>query len=78
MIKEEIKKILCVPKNDPMWNYIETVEQVPPHLFKEITNFFQTYKNLEEKRVKVIGWKDLETAVTILQEAKDRYIEQKK
>ncbi|AKB44946.1 MAG: inorganic diphosphatase [Methanosarcina vacuolata] len=72
------QKILCVPKNDPMWNYIETVEQVPPHLFKEITNFFQTYKNLEEKRVKVIGWKDLETAVAVLQEAKDRYLEQKK
>ncbi len=72
------QKILCVPKSDPLWNYIETVDQVPPHLLKEITHFFQTYKNLENKRVNVIGWKGLETAVTILQEAKSRYIEQKK
>lgn len=65
-------KILCVPKNDPLWNYIETIEQVPPHLLREITHFFETYKNLEDKKVKVIGWKDRETAVTVLQEAKSR------
>jgi inorganic pyrophosphatase len=72
------QKILCVPKNDPLWNYIETIHQIPPHLLKVITNFFETYKNLEDKRVKVIGWKDFETAVTVLQEAKSRYIEQNK
>jgi len=72
------QKILCVPKNDPLWNYIETIDQIPPHLLKVITNFFETYKNLEHKRVTVIGWKDFETAVTILQEAKARYIEQNK
>ncbi|KKG07485.1 inorganic diphosphatase [Methanosarcina sp. 2.H.A.1B.4] len=72
------QKILCVPKNDPLWNHIEAIDQVPPHLLKEITHFFQTYKNLEDKQVKVIGWKDLKTAVDILQEAKSRYIEQNK
>jgi len=72
------QKILCVPKNDPLWNYIESVDQIPPHLLKVITNFFETYKNLEDKRVKVIGWKDFETAVNVLQEAKSRYIEQNK
>ena len=72
------QKILCVPKSDPLWNYIETIDQVPPHLLKEITHFFQTYKNLENKHVNVIGWKGLKTAVTILQEAKSRYIEQNK
>lgn len=72
------QKILCVPKNDPMWNYIESVDQVPPHLFREITHFFQTYKNLKKEQVKVMGWKSLETVFNVLQEAKDRYIEQKK
>ena len=59
------QKILCVRKNDPLWNYIESVDQIPPHLLKVITNFFETYKNLEDKRVKVIGWKDFETAVNV-------------
>jgi inorganic pyrophosphatase len=72
------QKILCIPMTDPLWNYIETIEQTPPHLLKEITHFFQTYKNLEGKLVKVIGWEGLESAVNILQEAKSRYIEQSK
>jgi inorganic pyrophosphatase len=72
------QKILCVPKNDPMWNFIETVDQVPPHLYREITHFFQNYKGLENKQVKVIGWESLETAINVLKEAKDRYIETQK
>ena len=72
------EKILCVPMSDPLWNYIETIEQIPPHLLKEIIHFFETYKDLENKHVTIIGWEGLETAVNILQEAKSRYIEQNK
>jgi inorganic pyrophosphatase len=72
------EKILCVPKSDPLWNYIEIIEQVPPHLLKEITHFFETYKNLENKHVEIIGWKGLKEAVIILEEAKSRYNEQNK
>jgi inorganic pyrophosphatase len=78
MIKGRDEKILCVPKRDPLWNYIKTIKQVPPHLLKEITHFFETYKNLERKDVVVHGWKDLEEALRVIQEAKDRYIEQNK
>ncbi len=70
------EKILCVPETDPLWNYIETLEQVPPHLLKEITHFFETYKNLENKQVQIFGWQGLEEAVNVLKEAKSRYIEQ--
>jgi inorganic pyrophosphatase len=72
------QKILCVPRSDPLWNYIKTIEQVPPHLLKEITHFFETYKNLEGKNVMVFGWKGLEPAVYILEDAKSRYAEQNK
>jgi inorganic pyrophosphatase len=77
-VKGRDEKILCVPKNDPLWNYIETIEQVPPHLLKEITNFFETYKILEDKHVVIIGWEGLEIAVNILQEAKSRFVEKDK
>ncbi len=72
------EKILCVPESDPLWNHIESIEQVPPHLLKEIPHFFETYKHLEHKHVKIIGWDGLETAEKVLQEAKSRYREQKK
>lgn len=72
------EKILCVPKTDPLWNFIETIDQVPPHLLKEITHFFETYKNLENKYVRIIGWKGIEEAVTTLEEAKSRYLAKKR
>ncbi|WP_292464952.1 inorganic diphosphatase [Methanolobus sp.] len=72
------EKILCVPESDPLWNHIESIEQVPPHLLKEIPHFFETYKHLEHKHVKIIGWDGLETAERVIQEAKSRYIRQKK
>ncbi|WP_440954398.1 inorganic diphosphatase [Methanosarcina sp. Mfa9] len=72
------EKILCVPVNDPQWNYIETIEQVPPHLLKEITHFFSNYKSMEGKQVDVFGWKGLDTAFKTLKEAKARHLEQNK
>ena len=71
------EKILCVPESDPLWIHIETIDQVPPHLLKEITHFFDTYKNLENKDVDIIGWKSLENAISIIKEAKSRHINQK-
>jgi inorganic pyrophosphatase len=72
------EKILCVPESDPLWNHIESIDQVPPHLLKEIPHFFETYKHLEHKHVKIIGWEGLKTAMKVLQEAKSRYREQNK
>ncbi|TGC09815.1 inorganic diphosphatase [Methanolobus halotolerans] len=69
------EKILCVPETDPLWNHILTIEQVPPHLLKEITHFFETYKNLENKHVVIFGWEGFEAAVNVLREAKCRYVE---
>ncbi len=77
IITEEIRKY-CVFQNDPLLDFIETVDQVPPYILKEITHFFEIYKNLEGKSVTVIGWKSLKEAVNILNETKFRYLEQKK
>ena len=50
------EKILCVPIADPMWNEIESLDQVPSHLLREIEHFFKIYKELEEKKTGVEGW----------------------
>ncbi len=67
------EKILCVPINDPMWNQIESLEQVPQHLKKEIGHFFDVYKELEEKKTGIEGWEDREAAIRIVREAQDRF-----
>ncbi|NLM22190.1 MAG: inorganic diphosphatase [Peptococcaceae bacterium] len=71
--KGEDEKILCVPKNDPLWNYIESLEDVPPHLLREIEHFFDVYKDLEEKEVTIEGWRDKEEAIKVIRVARERY-----
>lgn len=67
------EKILCVPVNDPLWNYIHKLSDVPPHLLKEIEHFFKVYKDLEKKKTGVEGWRDLAFALKIIQESRERY-----
>jgi inorganic pyrophosphatase len=71
------EKILCVPVADPLWNHIQTLEDVPPHLLKEIKHFFSVYKDLEEKKTGVEGWEmDRSQALKIIARAQQRYCEQ--
>ena len=66
-------KILCVPIQDPLWNYIENLSNAPPHLLKEIEHFFSIYKDQEGKRTEIQGWEGQESAARIIHEAKQRY-----
>ena len=67
------EKILCVPIEDPLWNHIETLNDVNPHYLKEIEHFFKIYKDLEKKNTGVEGWRGLSAALKIIKEAKQRY-----
>jgi inorganic pyrophosphatase len=66
------EKILCVPLHDPLWNHIESLDGVPPHLLKEIEHFFAIYKDLEEKITGVEGWEDRDAAERAVSEAQRR------
>lgn len=67
------EKILCVPIGDPLWNHIESLSGIPPHLLKEIEHFFSIYKDLEEKKTGIEGWEDRESAIKVIREAQQRY-----
>ncbi len=68
------EKILCVPLHDPIWNYIESLDNVPPHLLKEIAHFFAIYKELEtNKETGVEGWEDRGAAIEVIEAARKRY-----
>ncbi len=71
--KGEDDKVLCVPMRDPLWNHIENLSQIPPHLLKEIEHFFTIYKDLEMKKVKVDGWRDLDEALRVIEESRQRH-----
>ncbi len=70
------EKILCVPISDPFWSHIERLADVPPHLLKEIQNFFSIYKELEAKKTGIGGWEDRESAIKVIKQSRRRYQEQ--
>ena len=69
------EKIICVPVSDPIWNKLNDLSDVNPHLVKEIEHFFQVYKDLENKKVDVEGWGDVNEAKEILRKCTNRFNE---
>ncbi|RXR22246.1 inorganic diphosphatase [Flavobacterium stagni] len=67
------EKIICVPVSDPIWNKLNDLQDVNPHLLKEIEHFFEVYKDLENKKVDVHGWGNVDEAREILQQCIDRF-----
>jgi inorganic pyrophosphatase len=70
-------KILCVANNDPRYSRYRNIKNVEEHTLKEIYHFFQVYKDLEGKKVQVIGWESVSKAKTIIRSAIKSYKEQK-
>ncbi len=71
--KGQDEKVICVPVSDPIWNTLEDLGDINPHLLKEIEHFFQVYKDLENKKVDVGGWGDAAEAKQILVECIERF-----
>ncbi|MGV3460407.1 MAG: inorganic diphosphatase [Flavobacterium sp.] len=67
------EKVVCVPVSDPVWNRLTDLSDMNPHLLKEIEHFFQVYKDLEQKKVDVEGWGDVNEAHAIIDECIARF-----
>lgn len=67
------EKLLGVPVDDPRWNEVKSLSDVPTHTLKEIEHFFQVYKDLENKETNIKGWKDVDVAVELYQDSLTRY-----
>ena len=69
-------KVLCVPLQDPAWNSLERLEDLPNQLRDEIEHFFSVYKDLEQKKVTVDGWYSRENALEEIEASRKRFREQ--
>ena len=68
-------KVLCVPHNDPNWNTLDSLEDLPHRLQDEIEHFFSIYKQPEGKDVEVDGWHSREEALAEIERARERWRE---
>ena len=66
-------KILAVALKDPYYEEFFDIADIPQHLLKEVEYFFSTYKDLEGKRVQIIGWEKSDVAMRVIVESIARY-----
>jgi len=72
--KDEVDdKIIAVAQNDISVNYINSMEELPPHTMIEIKRFFQDYKILENRKIEVEESYGKEKAYEIILESIEGY-----
>jgi inorganic pyrophosphatase len=70
---EEDDKIIAVPVDDPRFAPIQDLKDINPHTLKEIEHFYSTYKKLQNKEVKVNGFKGKSEAQSAFEEGLTLY-----
>jgi inorganic pyrophosphatase len=66
--------VVCVPCNDPGWNYVEKVDDLPRLLRAELVHFFTVYKDLDpEKHSEVKGWAGIDAALETIEKAREAF-----
>jgi inorganic pyrophosphatase len=62
-------KIIAVAENDMSVNHINDISELPAHFLKELKNFFEDYKKLENKTVEVEDFQNAEVAYQIVEQS---------
>lgn len=83
MVMEDEKggdeKVLAVPANDPRYKKVLTLRDIPEHILRKISLFFESYNKLEkDKWVKVGGWKGTEDTQDLLERTHKAWIVEKR
>ena len=69
------EKIIAIPFSDPTYNSYTDISQLPAHIFDEMRHFFTVYKALENKETVVDEVSGRESAVKVIQDSIDSYVE---
>ena len=70
---EPDEKVLAVPAQDPYYHEYHDIGDISSHYLREVEHFFHIYKDLEGKRVEIIGWHDAKEAHRLINESIERY-----
>jgi inorganic pyrophosphatase len=79
MVDQEIKdqKIIAVPKRDPRYEQVHTMDQIYAHVRREIEHFFTIYKELEGRVTEMQGWGGPHEARKTILDSRNRYLSQR-
>lgn len=76
--EQEDYKILAAPRRDPRYDHVHTMDQIFPHVRREIEHFFTIYKELEGRLTRISGWGGPAEARKAITESRNRYLERKR
>lgn len=66
-------KVIAVQASDQEYNHYKSIDQLPPHRLKTLRRFFEDYKTLEGKTVKVEGFQSAQAALEVVNESIEMY-----
>lgn len=69
------EKIIAIPFGDPTYNHFRNIDELPSHIFDEMSHFFSVYKTLEGKETAMDSVRDRTEAEAIVKECIERYVE---
>lgn len=67
------EKVIAIPFDDPMYNNYQNINELPQHMFDEMSHFFTVYKTLEGKETALIGIKGKDEAIRLIEECIEGY-----
>lgn len=70
---EKDDKIIAVADGDMSVNHMNDISDLPEHFIKELQNFFEDYKKLENKTVVIEDFQNRNIAIKIVQQAVNDY-----
>jgi inorganic pyrophosphatase len=73
--EEGDQKVLAVPNRNPRYDQIHTMDQVFPHVKREIEHFFTIYKELEGRVTRMEGWGGPKEARKAILRSREKYLE---
>lgn len=73
--KENDQKLLAVPNKNPRFDSIHTMDQVFPHVRREIEHFFSIYKELQGGNTNIKGWGGPQETRKLITKCRQAYLE---
>jgi inorganic pyrophosphatase len=70
---ESDAKIIAVPAEDPRFDEVQDIADLPAHTAKEIKHFFETYKMIQKKIVEIRAVDGKAKALEVVKEAIELY-----
>ena len=75
--EENDQKVLAVPNRNPRYDSIHTIDQIFPHVRREIEHFFTIYKELQGSKTRMEGWDGPREARKAILDSRQAYLDNK-